>query len=114
MTLYVGLMSGTSMDGIDAALLEIVPEGMRVRAAAARAWPAALQSRLRRAAEDSETIGLTEYGRLDTEVGVEFAKAAQHLLQQAAVPHSAVRAIGSHGQTVLHRPSGEAPFTLQI
>ena len=114
MTLYVGLMSGTSMDGIDAALLEIVPEGMRVRAAAARAWPDSLQARLRRAAEDSERIGLTEYGRLDTEVGVEFARAAQQLLQQASVPHSAVRAIGSHGQTVLHRPSGEAPFTLQI
>jgi anhydro-N-acetylmuramic acid kinase len=114
MTLYLGLMSGTSMDGIDAALLEVAPEGMRVQAALARDWPAALQTRLRRAAEDSEHIGLTEFGQLDTAVGHEFATAAEQLLEQASVPAAAVRAIGSHGQTVLHRPRAESPFTLQI
>jgi anhydro-N-acetylmuramic acid kinase len=114
MTLYVGLMSGTSMDGIDAALLEIAPAGMRVRTAVARTWPTALQARLRRAAEAPEQIGLTEYGQLDTEVGLEFAQAAEQLLQHAAVPTAAVRAIGSHGQTLLHRPDGPSAFTLQI
>jgi anhydro-N-acetylmuramic acid kinase len=114
MTLYVGLMSGTSMDGIDAALLEIDGGRMQLRAAAARSWPASLQARLRLAAEDAEQIGLTEYGRLDTEVGLEFAQAAEHLLRQAGIPASSVRAIGSHGQTLLHRPGGEAGFTLQI
>jgi len=114
MTLYLGLMSGTSMDGIDAALLEIAADSMQVRAASARTWPTSLQARLRRAAEAAEQIGLTEYGRLDSEVGLEFAQAAQQLLQQAAVPAAAIRAIGSHGQTLLHRPGGEAAFTLQI
>ena len=114
MTLYLGLMSGTSMDGIDAALLEIDLSGMRVQAALARDWPAALRNRLRRAAEDSEHIGLTEFGQLDTMVAHEFAAAAAQLLEQASVPAAAVRAIGSHGQTVLHRPRAESPFTLQI
>jgi anhydro-N-acetylmuramic acid kinase len=114
MTLYLGLMSGTSMDGIDAALLEIDLSGMRVQAALARDWPAALRNRLRRAAEDSEHIGLTEFGQLDTMVAHEFAAAAAQLLEQASVPAAAVRAIGSHGQTVLHRPQAESPFTLQI
>jgi anhydro-N-acetylmuramic acid kinase len=114
MTLYLGLMSGTSMDGIDAALLEVAPAGMRVQAALARGWPAALQNRLRRAAEDSEHIGLTELGQLDTAVAHEFAQAAAHLLEQTSLPAAAVRAIGSHGQTVLHRPLAESPFTLQI
>jgi len=114
MTLYLGLMSGTSMDGIDAALLEIEPGRMQLRAAVARAWPAALQARLRRAAEDFEHIGLSEFGRLDTAVGEEFAQAAGQLLTAAGIPASAVRAAGSHGQTVLHRPAGEQPFTLQI
>jgi anhydro-N-acetylmuramic acid kinase len=114
MNLYVGLMSGTSMDGIDAALLEISRDGMRLRAASSRAWPDSLQARLRRAAEDYERIGLTEYGRLDTEVAVEFAQAAVQLLQQATVAPSAIRAVGSHGQTVLHRPVDASPFTLQI
>ncbi|HEY3808878.1 MAG TPA: anhydro-N-acetylmuramic acid kinase [Steroidobacteraceae bacterium] len=114
MTLYIGLMSGTSMDGIDAALLEIGARSMRVLAAATRNWPAALQARLRRAAEDSEQIGLTEYGRLDSEAGLEFAQAAAQLLRQAAVPATSIRAIGTHGQTLLHRPGGEYAFTLQI
>lgn len=114
MTLYLGLMSGTSMDGIDAALLDIGPERMQLRHARARLWPAALQARLRRAAEDSEHVGLTEFGRLDTAVALEFAQAAAELLENARIPATAVRAIGSHGQTVLHRPRGEWPFTLQI
>jgi anhydro-N-acetylmuramic acid kinase len=114
MTLYLGLMSGTSMDGIDAALLEIGPGGMRVQEAIARAWPSALQARLRRAAEDSEQIGLTEFGQLDTAVALEFAHAAQQLLDQCSLPPASIRAIGSHGQTVLHRPRSDSPFTLQI
>ena len=114
MTLYLGLMSGTSMDGIDAVLLEFAAAGMRVQAALAHGWPIALQNRLRRAAEDSEHIGLTEFGQLDTAVAHEFAQAAGQLLEHASVPAASVRAIGSHGQTVLHRPRAESPFTLQI
>jgi len=110
----MGLMSGTSMDGIDAALLEIDAAGMRVQAAAARDWPSALQGRLRGAAEHAETTGLHELGELDSAVGEQLALAASALLQSAGVAAAAVRAIGSHGQTLLHRPSGQAPFTLQI
>ena len=114
MSLYVGLMSGTSMDGIDAVLLEIDERGMRVKAAVARHWPADLQQRLRRAAEDYDHLGLLEFGRLDTTVGHEFATAAEELLTASGTAASTVRAIGSHGQTVLHQPGDAAPFTLQI
>src|ERR1700730_4981905 len=114
MALYVGLMSGTSMDGIDAALLEIDDDGMRLRAAICREWPESLQRRLRRLAEDYQHIGLVELGQLDTSVAKEFALAAEQLLQTHDLPATDVRAVGSHGQTVLHQPQGEAPFTLQI
>jgi anhydro-N-acetylmuramic acid kinase len=120
-------MSGTSMDGIDAALLDIeagpgaqaghagsAAVRMQLRAAAAHHWPDRVQARLRRAAEDSERIGLTEFGQLDTMVALEFAQAVQKLLATARVPADAVRAIGSHGQTILHRPQAQLPFTLQI
>jgi anhydro-N-acetylmuramic acid kinase len=114
MTLYMGLMSGTSMDGIDAVLLDIDDQGMRVAAAAARTWAPQLQRRLRRAAEDYLHLGLQEFGQLDTIVGGEFAQAAEQLLQVSHVEPKVVRAIGSHGQTLLHQPRDAAPFTLQI
>src|ERR1700722_11968769 len=114
MALYLGLMSGTSMDGIDAALLEIDDDGMRLVSAVCRDWPDSIQRRLRRLAEDYQHIGLVELGQLDTSAAGEFALAAQQLLRGNEVPPSAVRAVGSHGQTVLHQPRGEAPFTLQI
>jgi anhydro-N-acetylmuramic acid kinase len=114
MSLYLGLISGTSMDCIDAALLDVGPAGMRLVAADGYDWPAALRVRLRRAAEDYERIGLAEYGALDTSAGEQFARAALRLLERAGVPAGQVRAIGSHGQTVLHQPLGAAPFTLQI
>jgi len=114
MSLYLGLISGTSMDSIDAALVDVGPAGMRLVAADGYDWPDALRVRLRRAAEDYERIGLTEYGSLDTSVGEEFARSALRLLESAGVALTQVRAIGSHGQTVLHHPQGSAPFTLQI
>src|SRR3984885_12544591 len=114
MTLYVGLMSGTSIDGIDAPLLEVDDDGMRLLGAICRDWPPAIQRRLRRLAEDYQHIGLVELGQLDTSAAGEFALAAEQLLQANQVPPAAVRAVGSHGQTVLHQPRGEAPFTLQI
>src|ERR1700686_2271952 len=114
MTLYVGLMSGTSIDGIDAALLEIDDDGMRLLAAICRDWPPTMQHRLRRLAEDYQHLGLIELGQLDTSAAGEFALAAEQLRQANELPPAAVRAVGSHGQTVLHQPRGEAPFTLQI
>ena len=114
MTLYLGLMSGTSMDGIDAALLAITDDGMRVQAALCHQWPDALQSRLRRLAEQYQHIGLVELGQLDTSVAREFAHAAQELLRIANLQPTDIRAVGSHGQTVLHQPHGAAPFTMQI
>src|ERR1700689_5671880 len=103
MTLYVGLMSGTSIDGIDAALLEIDDAGMPLLGAICRDWPPSLQRRLRRLAEDYQHIGLLELGQLDTSAAVEFALAAAQLLQKTELHHAAIRAVGSHGQTVLHQ-----------
>ncbi len=114
MHLYIGLISGTTMDGVDAALLEIARDRMQLRLALARDWPQALQQRLRYAAEHAEQIGLSELGRLDVAVGAQFALAAQELLRAAALQPSAIRAIGSHGQTLLHEPRGSEPFTLQV
>jgi anhydro-N-acetylmuramic acid kinase len=110
---YIGLISGTSMDGIDAALVsgESPPRGIHYHH---HPYPGALRERLLVLAEDRQAFSLDDYGHLDSELGVQFARAALDLLEQARLPATQVRAIGSHGQTVRHRPNGPNPFSLQI
>jgi anhydro-N-acetylmuramic acid kinase len=114
MTLYAGLISGTSMDGVEAVLLDIEGARFTVRAAVHVDYPEALGRRLRVAVADPAACDLDELGALDAEVGDVFADAAQLLLRTAGTGAGEVRAIGSHGQTVLHRPRARLPFTMQI
>lgn len=116
--LFLGLISGTSADGIDAALVEF-PDGagtagLRLRAACTRPWAMELRERLVGIGQGGEPESLDELGRLDVQVAHAFADAALALLDEAGVAPAQVAAIGSHGQTVRHRPHGQWPFTLQI
>ena len=116
--LFLGLISGTSADGIDAALVEF-PDGastagLRLRAARTHAWAPALRERLVALGQGGELTSLDELGRLDVQVAGAFAEAALALLDGAGVPAARVAAVGSHGQTLRHRPHGDAPFTMQI
>jgi anhydro-N-acetylmuramic acid kinase len=114
MPLYAGLISGTSMDGVEAALLDIGNPGFTVRAATHLPYPSTLEVRLRAAVANPGACNLDEYGALDAAIGEHFGLAAQRLLEHAGVGAEQIRAIGSHGQTVLHRPLATPPFTLQI
>lgn len=112
--LYLGLISGTSADSIDAALVSFVGGTPQVKATYAHPWSASLRERMLALMQEEATLDLDAFGRLDVEIAHCFAEAALQLLQQSGTPARSVRAIGSHGQTVRHRPSGDYPFTLQL
>lgn len=112
--LYLGLISGTSADGIDAALVRFEQDAPRLLAARMHPWPAALREQLLAVAQDEAALDLDAFGRLDVAIGQHFADAALALLETSATAPCAVRAIGSHGQTMRHRPHGLLPFTLQL
>jgi anhydro-N-acetylmuramic acid kinase len=114
MSLYAGLISGTSMDGVEAVALEISAAGMSIRGAVHVDYPQELGARLRATVADPSSCDLDEFGALDAEVGDVFAQAMQGLLQFTGFAATDIRAIGSHGQTVLHRPQHTLPFTIQI
>jgi anhydro-N-acetylmuramic acid kinase len=59
-------------------------------------------------------LHLDDLGRLDTRLGEALAQAAQRLMQEAGVAATEVAAIGSHGQTLRHGPTGPHPFTMQL
>lgn len=107
-------MSGTSMDGVDAVLLEIKADGCQVRAATHTDYSPQLAAELRAAVAEPGRVGLDALGQLDAGVGSAFADAMDALLEFSGLKPSEIRAIGSHGQTILHRPNGTPPFTLQI
>lgn len=106
------------MDAVNAVLADISPAGFRTLAARAEPLPEALVARLRRlaipGAQAVDSDALDELGELDALVGELFAAAALGLLAARELQPSAIRAIGSHGQTLRHRPRAPRPFTLQI
>ena len=122
-SLYLGLISGTSADGIDVALVRFDNDDPQSRCELVHgrtfAWDAALRVRLVELGQGGELASLDEFGTLDVRIAEAFADAALSLLRDAGVAASEVRALGSHGQTVRHRPHGAAhdgrfPFTLQL
>lgn len=108
-------MSGTSADGIDAALVQFPAGGgcRFVHGLTAR-WEPVLRARLVALGEGGPLESLEELGELDARIAIDFAGAANQLLAEAGVDRSQVRAIGSHGQTVRHRPLAEPAFTVQL
>jgi anhydro-N-acetylmuramic acid kinase len=112
-SLYIGLISGTSADGVDAALVDI-SGSLRVLATSTFPYPAELREAVLAFGDPAIPGSLDQLGRVDIEVAEAFALATASLLESAGVPHREIRAIGSHGQTVRHRPIAPYPFTLQI
>ncbi len=114
----IGLMSGTSADGVDAALVEW-PEGrdgrpFRLLAYEETPLQRELQARIHRLAAGRVpgADALAELAELDVLLGERFAEAALALARNAGVALASIDAIGSHGQTVAHHPERRA--TLQI
>ncbi|MBI1909410.1 MAG: anhydro-N-acetylmuramic acid kinase [Deltaproteobacteria bacterium] len=110
--LAIGLMSGTSADGIDAALIEISgkgdsPKGQQLKVKLvsfqANPFPQRLQQRILKTAQ-SKTVPLQEVSQLNFYLGELFAEAAVKICKKAGVSRSKVSVIGSHGQTVCHQP----------
>lgn len=110
--LYIGLMSGTSMDAIDAVLVAADDIGFEVLHMHSARYDSDLDARLKRAIANDASPD--EVGRLDRRVGEAFAQCALELLKRAGVAAPSVSAIGSHGQTLRHAPDGEEGFSLQI
>lgn len=111
---YVGLMSGTSVDGIDAALVSIPDQGpLTLKATHQQTIPPAVRTAIQALMAPGNNE-IEQAGELDMQLGKLFAEAVQMLVRKSGVLAKDIRAIGSHGQTIRHRPRITHPFTLQI
>ncbi len=114
--LAIGLMSGTSVDGIDAALVRItgVGRGTRVETLAEKTFP--FRPEIRKRIFTCFTGGSADICQMNFVLGQLFGVAARQIAQQAGIDISQVDFIASHGQTIYHVPGGQEMVrsTLQI
>ncbi|MFZ2404403.1 MAG: anhydro-N-acetylmuramic acid kinase [Methylobacter sp.] len=112
--LYIGLMSGTSLDGIDAALVDFINNKVQLVEFEYQPLSAEMQSSIQRLSKPDALISLKDYGAMDARLGHLFADITNSLLTKANIPAASINAIGSHGLTVYHAPDTKFPFSLQI
>lgn len=108
---FIGLMSGTSADGVDAVLADFDSDGAKLLKTHFTPYPESI----RMAVQSLMAPGgneLFRIGELDIQLGELFAETALALC--AGINKQDVSAIGSHGQTVRHHPESPSPFTMQL
>lgn len=118
MALYIGLMSGTSVDAIDAVLCNIddtSSQPIQLLHSKSFAFPKIIQQQIHSLSNAEYTHDpIEEMALLDRELGELFAEAVDDLLKDSGYTRNEITAIGSHGQTIRHRPDAYHPFTIQI
>lgn len=111
--LFIGLMSGTSLDGIDCVIVDLAGDTPALIAADCHGLPDNFRHDVLSLCANKQAP-LAELGKLDIELGRCFAEAAAKTLAAAGLVAQEIEAIGSHGQTVFHQPNSAAPFSLQL
>ncbi len=118
-SMFIGIMSGTSADGIDIAIVRIgdVPDGP-VELIQFSEYPMPKELRepiLKLAASDTDSAdAIDTMGKLDRALGHAYANTVLAAMHGVGLKETDIAAIGCHGQTIRHRPKAEQPFTVQI
>ncbi|MCE4565845.1 anhydro-N-acetylmuramic acid kinase [Maribellus sp. CM-23] len=110
---YIGIMSGTSMDGIDTVLVGFEDNKILRVQMHSQSFPEKLKSVLTELI-NSYRSEIYVLGEVDHQLALCYADAVKQLLQKSSTDSSDVVAIGCHGQTVFHSPATQFPFTMQL
>jgi len=110
---YIGLLSGTSMDAVDSALVDFSDETPKLISTHNEIFPINLKKECESHITKKNT-STDSLEKLNIELGHLFATAANNLISQSKIEKNKIIAIGSHGQTIFHKPNDPKPFSLQI
>ena len=112
--IYLGAMSGTSMDGLDLVAVTFDAQGIPcLQSSAFEPYPAELKAQLLELAHDANATVDTMCAA-DVRLGQFYAASINQFIAQQGLERKHIAAIGSHGQTIRHQPSHTYPYTLQI
>jgi anhydro-N-acetylmuramic acid kinase len=112
--IYIGIMSGTSLDGVDCVAVDFSFRPPKIVAWSFHPFETHLRDRLLDLLRPDWCGGLNEIGHLDAELGETYAAAVLSLIEEHALPADKISAIGCHGQTVCHAPEQNPPFSMQL
>lgn len=111
--LYIGILSGTSMDSIDTALVEVKRNRLKLVETYSHLIEDELRNEIAALCYPGENA-IQRMGTLDVKLGRLFSHCVKQLLDKAHVKPKQIAAIGSHGQNIRHMPNEKFPFTIQI
>ena len=112
--LVIGMLSGTSRDGVDAVLVNFNNHAMDILHAGCTPYPVAIKQTLDQLLVTGQPPGKQLSELLNDNLGRFFARVAQNLVRETGMEMRDITAIGSHGQNVWHQPSGDRPQTIQL
>lgn len=110
---YIGVMSGTSLDGVDIALVDFAKNPPKITACDFFPMPEALRADVSALVKTGET-NLQQLGEIDHRLGLLYAESINTFLAKNQLRAEDIQAIGCHGQTIWHSPNSAYPFTTQI
>ncbi|POY42262.1 anhydro-N-acetylmuramic acid kinase [Avibacterium endocarditidis] len=110
---YLGVMSGTSLDGVDLALMDFSTQPAQVVATDFVPMPQNLRQNLTALCQQGQGT-LQQIGELDHQLGVLYAESINRFLAKHSLRAEQIQAVGCHGQTIWHAPQGQFPFTWQL
>ncbi|HHE3594783.1 MULTISPECIES: anhydro-N-acetylmuramic acid kinase [Pasteurella] len=110
---YIGVMSGTSLDGVDLALMDFSCVQPQLIHSDFYPMPPAIRQQISALCNSGATT-LQALGELDHQLGLLYTECIQQFLQKHRLSPEQITAIGCHGQTVWHSPNSHYPFTMQI
>ena len=113
LNLFIGIMSGTSLDGIDVALVSIENNQTKLISSLETPFTPTLKTELTKLITDQQ-CHLSKIGELSHNLAIAYSKAVNQLLGKANIESNQIAAIGLHGQTVFHSPNTQPAFSLQL
>jgi anhydro-N-acetylmuramic acid kinase len=111
---YIGVMSGTSFDGVDTVMVDFKDSAINIIAHHSTPFSSHTREKLLAIADPTIAHSLQDVYALDTQLGYLYAESVSALIAQSKIKHNQIKAIGSHGQTIRHFPNQNPGFTVQI
>ena len=111
---YIGVMSGTSVDAIDIVAVEIFDDCFNLLSTESFNFEERLRKEILEVSRNSSQLNTSEVKLIDQKLADSYGKVINEFISRSRINKNDIAAIGLHGQTILHQPDVDQPFSLQI